>query len=309
MASDQMTFFEQLKLERDLWWQRKDGQRIRTVLDALPRIETHFEIQNGIVCVGDSNDQHKEKWIEAAKSLIPWKKGPFKLCGEHIDAEWRSDMKWDRLEGQLGNLCGAKVLDIGCNNGYFLFRLAELGVELAHGIDPVLPFAAQYELIQRASGLQNIKFDLFGVEHVDQWKESWDCIFHMGIVYHHRSPIHQLLAIREALVPGGTAIIETIGIPGTESIALFPQDRYARMGNVWFVPTLSCLVSWAEKAKFIDIEVICDTDLTSQEQRLTAWCPPPSQSLIDGLDPQDPSKTIEGHPAPRRFMIKVRKKA
>lgn len=304
-----MTFFESLRQERHTWWQRKDGQRFRAVLDQLPLLETNFNIHDGRVCVGDKNSPHAQAWIEAARSLIPWKKGPFELCGEFIDAEWRSDLKWNRLAPHLENMSGAKVLDIGCNNGYFLFRLAELGVELAHGIDPVLAFAAQFEIIQRASGLKNIKFDLFGVEHVDQWQEQWDCIFHMGIIYHHRSPVHQLLAIRDALVPGGSAIIETIGIPGTDPVALFPPDRYARMGNVWFVPTLSCLINWAEKARFIDIEVLADSDLTAQEQRLTAWCPPPLQSLNDGLDPNDLTRTIEGHPAPRRFMIKVKKKS
>lgn len=303
-----MNFFETLRQERLAWWQRKDGQRYRAILDQLPELETAFSIKDGKVCVGKQNDPNASAWIEAARELIPWKKGPFELCGETIDAEWRSDMKWDRLAPHLGKLKDARVLDIGCNNGYFLFRLAELGVKLAHGIDPVLPFASQFELIHRASGLTNVAFDLFGMEHVDQWNEQWEFIFHMGIVYHHRSPIHQLLAIREALVPGGSAIIETIGIPGDEPVALFPQDRYARMGNVWFVPTLPCLIAWADKARFTDIEVLADTDLTSDEQRLTAWCPPPMQSLLDGIDPKNPNLTIEGHPAPRRFMIKVKKK-
>ncbi|MBH48611.1 MAG: tRNA 5-methoxyuridine(34)/uridine 5-oxyacetic acid(34) synthase CmoB [Halobacteriovorax sp.] len=309
MVGDQMTFFEELRQERKQWWSRKDGQRLRASLDSLPEIESSFHVEAGRVCVGNtSNKNHKDQWLESAKNLIPWKKGPFQLFDQHIDAEWRSDLKWDRLAPHLGNIEGAQVLDIGCNNGYFLFRLAELKVAMAHGIDPVLPFAAQFELIHRASGLKNIKFDLFGMEHVDKWSEKWDMIFHMGIIYHHRSPVHQLLAIREALKPGGVAFIETIGIPGEDSSALFPPDRYARMGNVWFVPTLSCLMNWAEKAKFINIQVIADTDLTQEEQRLTPWCPPPSQSLTDGLDPLDPSKTIEGHPAPRRFMIKIEKK-
>lgn len=307
-----MSFLKQLRDERSSWWQRKDGIRLRQCLDALPEIETSFKVEDGRVCVGSTNNKENQaQWIQAAKELIPWKKGPFQLFDEVIDAEWRSDLKWNRLAPHLGNINGASVLDIGCNDGYFLFRLAQEKVALAHGIDPVLPFAAQFELMHRASGLSNIQFDLFGVEHVEhieQWQNKWDCIFHMGIVYHHRSPIHQMIALREALVPGGMAIIETIGIPGSDPVALFPPDRYARMGNVWFVPTLSCLIAWADKARFIDIEVISDTDLTSEEQRLTKWCPPPSQSLIDGLDTDDQSKTIEGHPAPRRFMIKVKKK-
>lgn len=303
-----MSFFDELRSERSSWWQRKDGARLRAVLDCLPELQPSFAIKEGKVCVGIEGDPNAQQWIAAARELIPWKKGPFELCGEVIDAEWRSDMKWDRLAPHLKNMNGAKVLDIGCNNGYFLFRLAELQVELAHGIDPVLPFAAQFELIHRASGLRNVQFDLFGVEHIEHWKNHWDCIFHMGIIYHHRSPIHQLIDIREALVPGGEAIIETIGIPGDDTIALFPPDRYARMGNVWFIPTLPCLVAWAEKAKFTNIQVLSDSDLTQQEQRLTAWCPPPLQSLTDGLDKNDPSLTIEGHLAPRRFMIKVQKK-
>ena len=117
-----------------------------------------------------------------------------------------------------------------------------------------------------------------------------------------------MLDIRESLVPGGQVILETIGIPGEESYALFPEDRYANMKNVWFVPTLSCFMNWTKKAKLIDVELICDSPLTIEEQRNTKWAPPPKPSLIDALDPNDHSKTKEGHPAPRRFLISAKKK-
>ena len=225
-----------------------------------------------------------------------------------IDAEWRSDKKWERLEKIVDNLKGKKILDIGCNNGYFMYRMADQRPEFILGIDPVVPYWSQFKFINHFAKCDNLQMELLGVEDCIHFDKLFDVVFSMGIIYHHRNPIQQLLDIKKSMRPGGQLILETIGIPGEKSIALFPEDRYAKMRNVWFVPTLSCLVNFAKKARFGDIEVVADTPLTSDEQRLTDWCPPPRQSLEDFLDPNDQTKTIEGHPAPRRFLISCRKK-
>ena len=50
-----------------------------------------------------------------------------RLFGVDIDTEWRSDWKWDRIEPHLGvSLEGKVVADIGCANGYFMFRMLEV---------------------------------------------------------------------------------------------------------------------------------------------------------------------------------------
>jgi len=300
---------EALKQEREGWWDRESSSRWKVESYPDYQVEQVDCKESWITVSGHPNstaDQQKLK--EIASQLIPWKKGPFKLFDLDIDAEWRSDMKWERILPFLPDLKGKTILDVGCNNGYFLYRMAHYNPRLALGIDPVLPMQAQFDLIQNYANLNNIKFELFGVEHLPLFKKMFDVIFHMGIVYHHRHPIQQLIDIRESLVPGGIAFLETIGIPGDESYALFPEDRYARMGNVWFVPTMSCFINWAKKARLINVEIVADTLLTDDEQRKTPWCPPPFQSLNDSLDPHDPTKTVEGHPAPRRFLIKVQKK-
>jgi tRNA (mo5U34)-methyltransferase len=306
------TSLQKIKKERDAWWMRPNAEKWRQALEDLPPVEPILkDFSNDWITLGkeDELNQEAKSLIEnSARAFIPWKKGPFKLFHLNIDAEWRSDFKWQRLEKAAGPLKGKRILDIGCNNGYFLFRMAAQNPKLALGIDPVLPFHGQFKLMQHFAQCPQLHFELFGVEHVSFFKESFDTIFFMGIIYHHRHPLQQLIDIREALVPGGEVLIETIGIPGSDSTALFPEDRYARMKNVWFVPTLSCLVNWAKKARFIDVEVVADTSLEEDEQRLTDWCPPPSQSLKDGLDPKNLNLTIEGHPAPRRFLIKARKK-
>lgn len=284
----------------------------KNCLDAikdLPQIESTNDFSKNHVSVNGNIDQKLMEQIKLkAEQLIPWRKGPFSLFGMEIDAEWRSDKKWERLEKVVDNLQGKKILDIGCNNGYFMFKMAEQNPEFVLGIDPVVPYWSQFKFINHFTKKDNLEMELLGVEDCVHIEKLFDVVFSMGIIYHHRNPIQQLLDIKKSMKPGAQLILETIGIPGDDPVALFPEDRYAKMRNVWFVPTLSCLVNFAKKARFGDIEVVSDTPLTTEEQRLTEWCPPPRQSLEDFLDQENSSKTIEGHPAPRRFLISCRKK-
>ena len=245
---------------------------------------------------------------ECARSLAPWKKGPYRLFHLDIDAEWRSDKKWERLSGHLPPLEGKRVLDIGCNNGYFLFRASEYGPSLLLGIDPVALFMAQFELIQHYARRPYLFVEPLGVEHLPLMRESFEVCLCLGIIYHHRNPIQQLIDIRESLTPGGWLFLESIGIPGSKSHALFPEGGYARMGNVWFVPTLSCLVNWVQRARFVDVQVLADTPSSESEQRATGWCLPHQQSLRESLDSENPELTVEGYPAPRRFLLRARKR-
>ena len=302
----------ELKIEREKWLERKSTQHYKEFLKKLPSISTtHLNLDLISPEIGNSSELNENQKIEInklAKELIPWRKGPFNLFGSEIDAEWRSDQKWDRIAEVLDPLKNKRVLDIGCNNGYFLLRMAAQNPALLLGIDPYLHYKIQFEFLNHFAKLPNTYFELFGIEHLGNFKEMFDVIFSMGIIYHHRHPIEQLLQIKDALRPGGQVILETIGIPGEKDTALFPKDRYANMRNVWFVPTMNTFLNWAKRSKFVDVEIISDTLLTNEEQRLTSWCPPPHQSLEDFLDPNDLSLTKEGYPAPRRFAISAKKR-
>ncbi len=256
----------------------------------------------------DSLEIDTDKTTEIAKQLIPWRKGPFQVGSLSIDAEWRSDKKWQRLKDHLPELKDKIVLDVGCNNGYYMFEMAKENPKLVLGIDPVLHNQAQFDFINHFKKHDNLKFELFGIEDLPNFRSFFDVVFSMGVLYHHRHPLEQLISIRESLVPGGTMIMETIGIPGEETICLFPEDRYSKMRNVWFLPTLSCLKNWINRTGFTDIEVVSSSTTNFEEQRKTPWCPPPHQSLEDFLDENDKTKTVEGYPAPVRFCIKAIKK-
>jgi len=121
------------------------------------------------------------------------------------------------------------------------------------------------------------------------------------VLYHRRSPIEHLLELRGCLKPGGELVLETLIIDGKLGETLLPEDRYANMRNVWFIPSLATLESWLRRCRFGNIRVV-DITLTSlEEQRRTEWMP--FQSLPDFLDPNDPALTIEGLPAPKRAIV------
>ena len=293
----------------DGWKSQTNSQKYKSLLENLKNITFIKKSESNDYFSGVNLESDQTDEIEKiARSLIPWRKGPFKIGSLTIDAEWRSDQKWKRIEEFLPDLSGKTILDIGANNGYYMFQMAKQNPRLVLGIDPVLHCKAQFEFINYFVEEDNLKFELLGVDDVPLFRSLFDVIFSMGILYHHRHPIAQLIDIREALKSEGTAIIETIGIPGEESICLFPEDKYSKMRNVWFLPTLSCLKNWVLRAGFTDIEVISVSKTDFSEQRLTDWCPPPHQSLKDFLKEGDDTKTVEGYPAPMRFCLKAKKK-
>ena len=238
---------------------------------------------------------------EIARSLSHWRKGPFQLGDLFIDSEWRSNIKWDRIKNSLPKLENKTILDIGCNNGSFMFEMAKQNPKAVLGIDPVPYCEAQFNFLQYFSQSNNLFFEMLGIEEVQHFENLFDVILNMGIIYHHPNPIEQLKNCHQALKKDGCLLLESITIPGEDSTALFPEDRYARMRNVWFVPTANCMKNWLSKAKFKHVEIVFDELLTSEEQRVTAWSG--NASLEDFLDPTDSTKTMEGHPAPRRAAV------
>lgn len=293
--------------ERALWIERKQEATYKDALRIAPKLKANQNfLEKDFVEIGQHDQISAEDFqllVESAKKLIPWKKGPFSVFGLEIDGEWRSDYKWNRLKADLPPLKNKRILDIGCNNGYFMFRMMAENPSFVLGIDPVVRTMAQFEWLQSYLQSPKLFYELLGVEHLKYFHQAFDIIFSMGIIYHHQHPLEQLAHIREALLPNGYCVLETIGIPGDESFALFPPDRYAKMRNVWFVPTLSCLQNWAKRSRFKDVKVFHSVPLTTDEQRATDWCHPEAESLVNFLDPNDQSLTIEGHPAPWRMTL------
>ena len=238
---------------------------------------------------------------ELLLALSPWRKGPFEVAGITIDSEWRSNLKWDRIKNHIEPLEGRDVLDVGAGNGYYALEMSAAGAGTVVGIDPTLLYVVQFLAVAHFVRPQRVHVLPLRLEELPAKSHSFDTTFSMGVLYHQRSPIDHLRALRDTLRPGGELVLETLFVPGRESYASTPPGRYARMRNVWFLPTVAELTTWLRRSRFDAIEVISESVTTTDEQRSTAWMR--FESLREALEPDDPDRTIEGWPAPRRVAI------
>lgn len=252
------------------------------------------------IIVIDSENYNKDKLVYIAQSLIPWRKGPYNICGNNIDSEWDSNIKFNIIKDYL-NIRGKDVADIGCNNGYYMFRMLSLKPKSITGFDPSALCKCQFDFINHFIN-SNIKFELLGIEDLIDYDRKFDFIICLGVLYHRKDPISSLKILRNSLRKNGSIIIDTLIIDTNEDIVLSPL-RYAKMRNVYFIPSKSAISNWLYRAGFKSIEIIDIVKTTTIEQRKTKWIN--SQSLEDFLDPNDVSKTVEGYQAPIRIYIKA----
>src|SRR5690606_12666294 len=154
----------------------------------------------------------------------------------------------------------------------------------------------QFHALQRYIADPAVGVLPLGIEALPPRLRFFDTVFSMGLLYHRRSPFDHLIELRDALRPGGQLVLETLVIEGRAGEVLVPEERYARMGNVWFIPCVPTLAQWLKKVGFRQVQKVNVSVTTAEEQRPTEWMT--FQSLPHCLDPDNPALTIEGYPAP-----------
>jgi tRNA (mo5U34)-methyltransferase len=274
-------------------------------LAKLPVVKTNHVTLDTQVSIGHFNDcdeNTREQIKTALQELIPWRKGPYTIHDIVIDTEWRSDWKWDRVLPHLAPLKDKFILDVGCGNGYHCWRMLGAGANRVIGIDPSPRFIVQFHMIKHFAG-DHFPIDVLpiGIEDLPEKMQAFDSVFSMGVFYHRRSPMDHLQELKNALKPGGQLILETLVIEGKLGDVLVPEDRYAKMNNVWFLPSCDTLLSWMKKIGFKNSRLVDICPTTTQEQRMTEWMK--FHSLAEFLDPQNANLTAEGHPAPIRAVF------
>ena len=251
-------------------------------------------------------DVYTQKKISGVlQQFMPWRKGPFYVHDIHVDTEWRSDWKWDRVYPHITPLKNRTVLDVGCGSGYHMWRMLGQGASRVIGIDPTQLFFIQFQAIKHFIPRDDIHFLPLGIEEM-QPLNAFDTVFSMGVLYHRKAPIQFLNQLKHQLRKGGELVLETLVVDGDEQTVLMAGERYAQMRNVWFLPSTKALAVWLERVGFENIRVVDVNHTTLDEQRSTPWMD--SQSLKDFLDPEDITRTIEGYPAPQRAVLIANRK-
>lgn len=244
---------------------------------------------------------------QSLKKLTPWRKGPYQIGGLQLDSEWCGSMKWGRVSPHIQPLKGKTVLDVGSSNGYFTYLMALSGAQIALGIEPFLLFNYQFISIHTLiNNPPNTFFLPLKLEKIPK-KELFDTVFSMGVLYHQKKHLLHLEQLKALLVDGGELVLETLIIDKKYGKKIIPKDRYARIRNVWCLPSINTLYTWLKKVEFKNINLVDVTKTTPQEQRATHWIGDNTQSIKDFLNPNDDNLTIEGLPAPLRAIFTCQK--
>ena len=306
---------QQLLVYREDFFQRNlkraasNYESAAKLLNELPSFQTNFWIDNdSTLCIGQpsefSSSSDKEKLQQFLVQMKPWKKGPLNLFGTFIDTEWRSDWKWNRIKKHVDSLDGHVVADLGCANGYFMYRmLADYDPKCIVGIDPNYKAWLEFLFFQKYVQSDKLVFELMDGECMDKYSGMYDTVFCLGVLYHTTDPIGMLRKIWQSMKPNGQLIVDCQGIAGDDAVALFPKGKYSNAKGIWFLPTVTTLKNWLVRSNFAKIEVFFSEPLSTEEQRANPeWAN--VKSLNDALDPTDKARTVEGYPAPHRFYVK-----
>jgi len=274
-------------------------------LEELPAINpTQVELNNSIIKIGDKDECRDavRQYIESRlRRLHPWRKGPYSVFGVHIETEWRSDLKWDRFAAHIQPLSQRLVLDVGCGNGYHCLRMAAAGAQCVIGLEPSVLYNIQFHALQHFLQQPSVYLLPLPLESLPVFLPVFDTVFSMGVLYHRRSPFDHLLELKACLKQGGELVLETLVIDGGVNEVLVPARRYAKMRNVWFLPSCATLIMWLQRCGFTQVRCVDINKTTTQEQRSTEWMR--FESLSAFLDPHDSTRTIEGLPAPQRAIF------
>jgi len=284
----------------------------RNAWQELPEVSAEFDLQSDSVTVRSATDLAKDTSAYQAvqrtlRKFHPWRKGPWNLLGVDIESEWRSNLKWDRLCDRV-EFRNRRILDIGCGNGYYGWRMLGKGARLVLGCEPFLLSVAQFEIFRKYWAEDERHF-VVPLSDADLPKnlQIFDLTFSMGVLYHHPSPILHLQTLWGTLRNKGNLVLETLVLEGDGYEVMMPEDRYAKMRNVWFIPTTAMIERWLRRTGFENIQLLSVAKTTFDEQRKTEWMT--FESLPDFLLPGDPSRTVEGYPAPVRAMFLAEKRS
>lgn len=279
------------------------------ILNSLPKISTSYlNCSKSSIIIGKKNEINEAQIKTLEKELLklsPWRKGPFNIFGLEIDSEWRSEKKWQRIQNYLPNIKGMKIADIGCNNGYYSYKLLELQPDLIVGMDKTALYIIQFLALKAyTKQIQELIVLPCSSEEFNFKKIKFDLILSMGVLYHSKNPSSHLNSLRHLVKKNGYIILETIVSNKSENIDVKKNQTYAGMKNVGTIFTKKNLNDLMIYHGFKNIEIVNDSFTDSNEQRSTKWMI--GKSFKDFILPN--GNTLEGYPPVCRSIFVAQKK-
>jgi tRNA (mo5U34)-methyltransferase len=174
---------------------------------------------------------------------------------EHFIGGDFPSFKWLQIESFVPRaLHGWRVLDVGCNAGFYSFELARRGA-LVLGIDVDPRYLAQARWAAREFGLEHqVEFRQMELYDLARTSETFDLVWFMGVFYHLRYPLlaldllsmrtRRLMMFQTLTMPGESVYADTVDHaigeraplldPGWPKMA-FIEHRFAADPTNWWV--------------------------------------------------------------------------
>ena len=155
-----------------------------------------------------------------AEALGPWfhnlhLPGGVQTAPQHFLGGDFPRFKWLQLADHVpADLSGWRVLDVGCNAGFYSFELARRGAQVT-AIDHDPHYLAQARWAARQFGLhERVRFRQQGVYDLAGETEPYDLVWFMGVFYHLRYPLLALDLL--ARLTRRLMVFQTLSLPGQQ---------------------------------------------------------------------------------------------
>jgi tRNA (mo5U34)-methyltransferase len=140
------------------------------------------------------------------------------------------NFKWEKIKNAIPeDLSGWKVLDIGCNAGFYTIELARRGAEVL-AIDLDDHYLKQAQWVAKQFALEDRitfkRMQVYDLAHID---EQFDLVWFMGVFYHLRYPMLAMDIIAQKVKK--MMIFQTLALPGTEEMEIPPDVEFPRQGS------------------------------------------------------------------------------
>lgn len=178
--------------------------------------------------------------------------------------------KWREIAPQVpADLHGWRVLDVGCNAGFYSFELAARGARVT-AIDMDPHYLAQARWAARQFGLASrIEFRRMQFYDLAREPHQYDLVWFMGVLYHLRHPLlaldilrrrtRRLLMLQTLTMPGDATLEPPPDFPIDERGRLL-ADGWPRMAFIegrmsgdptnWWAPNGACVQAMLRSAGF-----------------------------------------------------------
>lgn len=179
--------------------------------------------------------------------------------------------KWKQLEEFIPkDLSGARVIDIGCNSGFYTFELARRGAQVT-SIDVDPHYLTQARWAAERMGLEDrVSFSCMPLYELSRITEKFDIVWFMGVLYHLRYPllaldiarqltgrmfVLQCLTTNDSEAQNGEirnldfSDIHRMSKPGWPRMAFVEHDLQGDPTN-WWLPNEACLQAMLRSSGF-----------------------------------------------------------